>query len=142
MNISTSQALASAKNYLGLRSRSAFEKTETGVYYNKGTFRLAQVVTVIPAEELFGQWEVMVDAQTGEIFRVEDKACYYNPDDKNPLLVDGSGYVFDPDPLTHARATYGTTGFVDNNDADSDSLTAHRELEHCTISLLTAVSIH
>jgi PKD repeat protein len=35
--------------------------------------------------------------------------------------------VFDPDPITHARTTYGTTGFVDNNDADSDSLTAQLE---------------
>ena len=46
----------------------------------------------------------------------------------NPQLLNGTGYVFDPDPITHARTTYGTTGFVDNNDADSDSLTFHREL--------------
>ena len=79
INISSEQALNSAKNYLGLSGSIAFEKSEPGIYYNKGTFRLAQVVTIIPAEELFGQWEILVDAQTGEIFRVEDKACYYNP---------------------------------------------------------------
>jgi len=128
INISSLQALISAKNYLGISGSIAFEKSEPGIYYKQGTFRLAQVVTIVPAEELFGQWEILVDAQTGEIFRVEDKACYFHPTTDNPLLVDGNGYVFDPDPITHARTTYGSTGFVDNNDADSDSLTAHREL--------------
>ena len=128
INISSEQALNIAKNHLELHGSVAFEKSEPGIYYNKGTFRLAQVVTIIPAEELFGQWEILVDAQTGEIFRVEDKACYDHPSGDNPQMVNGTGYVFDPDPITHARTTYGTAGFVDNNDADSDSLTFHREL--------------
>ena len=128
INISSEQALISAKNYLGLSGLVAFEKSEPGIYYKQGTFRLAQVVTIVPAEELFGQWEILVDAQTEEIFRVEDKACYFHPAGYNPQLLDGSGYVFDPDPITHARTTYGSTGFLDNNDADSDSLTFHREL--------------
>ncbi len=126
--ISSEQALISAKNYLSLTGSVAFEKSEPGIYYNQGTFRLAQVVTIVPAEELFGEWQILVDAQTGEIFRVEDKACYFHPVGDDPQMVNGTGYVFDPDPLTHARATYGSTGFLDNNDADSDSLTAHREL--------------
>ena len=128
INISSEQALVSAKNYLGLSGSVAFEKSEAGIYYSQGIFRLAQVVTIVPAEELFGQWEILIDAQTGEIFRVEDKACYTHPAGDNPQLVNGTGYVFDPDPITHARTTYGSTGFLDNNDADSDSLTAHREL--------------
>ena len=127
INITTDAALIIAKNYLGLESSVAFEKSETKVYYNKGEFKLAQVVTIVPAEELFGEWEIMIDAQTGEIFRVEDKACYLDPGSNNPPLINGTGYVFDPDPITHARTTYGSPGFVDNNDADSDSLTAHRE---------------
>jgi PKD repeat protein len=128
INNSSDAALISAKNYLSIQGSVAFEKSETKVYYNKGEFRLAQVVTIVPAEELFGEWEVMVDAQTGEIFRVEDKACYLQPGSDNPPLINGTGYVFDPDPITHARTTYGSPGFLDNNDADSDSLTAHREL--------------
>ncbi|MBV6419072.1 MAG: hypothetical protein DAHOPDDO_00282 [Ignavibacteriaceae bacterium] len=128
MNISSQQALNSAKDYLGIKGSIVFEKSEPGIYYNKGEFRLAQVVTLIPAEEVFGEWQILVDAKTGEIFRVEDIACYHKPMNENPQLVDGAGYVFDPDPITHARTTYGTTGFVDNNDADSDSLTFHRAL--------------
>ena len=130
INFSTDAALIAAKNYLGFNGSTLLEKSETEVYYNQGKFRLAQVVTVIPSEELFGQWEIMVDAQTGEIFRVEDKSCYFHPGNDNPELIDGTGYVFDPDPITHARTTYGSPGFSDNNDADSDSLTAHRELRN------------
>jgi hypothetical protein len=128
INISSEQALISAKNYLGLEGSIEFEKSEPGIYYNKGVFRLAQMVTIIPAEELFGEWQILVDAQTSEIFRVEDIACYFNPAGDNRQVVNGSGYVFDPDPITHARTIYGSTGFLDNNDADSDSLTFHREL--------------
>ena len=127
INISSTQAVKLAKNYLGLKGSITFEKSETVVYYNKGTFRLTKLITIVPSEDLFGEWQIMVDAQTGEIFRVEDKACYFKPG-TNLLLIDGSGYVFDPDPITHARTTYGSPGFLDNNDADSDSLTAHREI--------------
>ncbi len=128
INISTEHALIIAKGYLGVKGAINFEKSEPGIYYNKGTFRLAQVVTIVPSEELFGEWQVLVDAQTGEIFRAEDVACYDDPIKSKPELVEGSGYVFAPDPISHARTTYGSPGFVDNNDADSDSLTFHREL--------------
>jgi PKD repeat protein len=125
--INANSALLEAKNYLGIQGTTAYENTETVIYYNQGKFRLAQKVNIVPSEELFGDWEVLVDAQTGEIFRAEDKACYLHNGGDDPDLVDGSGWVFDPDPITHARTTYGTPGFVDNNDADSDSLTAHLE---------------
>ena len=128
-NISRENALQLAKNYLGVNNQISYENVETVVYYNKGSFKLAQKVNIVPAEQVYGDWEILVDAGTGEIFRVEDKACYSNGGDtKNKTnAVNGSGWVFDPDPITHARTTYGSTGFVDNNDADSDSLTAHLE---------------
>jgi PKD repeat protein len=127
IQVSKEDALNLAKNYLGVLSNFSFEKKETIVYYNRGQFRLAQQITLIPSSELFGEWEIMVDAHTGEIFRVEDVALYSGDEGDNPNLVDGSGWVFDPDPITHARTTYGSPGFSDNNDADSDSLTAHVE---------------
>jgi PKD repeat protein len=125
--VTESAALMETKNYLGIQGATAYENSETVIYYNKGKLQLAQKVNIIPSEEIFGDWEVLVDAQTGEIFRVEDKACYLHSGVDDPNLVNGSGWVFDPDPITHARTTYGTPGFVDNNDADSDSLTAHIE---------------
>ena len=126
--VSANTALLVAKNYLGIQGITAFENSETVIYYNKGKFRLAQKVNIVPSVEIFGDWEVLVDAQTGEIFRVKDKACYRHNGGDDPNLVNGSGWIFDPDPITHARTTYGSPGFIDNNDADSDSLTAHLEV--------------
>lgn len=39
-----------------------------------------------------------------------------------------TGYIFDPDPLTTARATYGSAGFSDNNDSTSVQLDSQRIL--------------
>lgn len=128
INVSTEDALIKAKQYLGVKGSLSFENVKTVIYPNKGQFVLAQQVNIVPQVGLYGDWEVMIDAQTGEIFRAVDKACYHDDDPEKETRVSGQGFVFDPDPITHARTTYGTTGFVDNNDLDSDSLTAHTEL--------------
>ncbi|MEZ4766342.1 MAG: peptidase [Calditrichia bacterium] len=118
--ISIGEATRSAKAYLNIQGQIQFEKAETVVYHNAGKTRLAHKIVIVPAEDLFGDWELLVDAHSGDIFRVEDKAVYGGPTEN----VTGSGWVFDPDPLTHARVNYSGQ-FVDNNDANSDSLTAH-----------------
>ena len=102
--VTANAALLQAKNYLGIQGTTAYENSETVIYYNRGKFRLAQKVNIVPSEEIFGDWEVLVDAQTGKIFRVEDKACYLHNGGDDPDLVNGSGWVFDPDPITHGRA--------------------------------------
>jgi PKD repeat protein len=123
--VSENEALAAAKNYLNIRGSISAEEVETVVFYNQGSFRLAQKVSIVPSEELFGDWEIMVDASSGEIFRVVNKACYgHNHNPGSDRLVNGSGWVFAPNPITRARTSYGQPGFIDNNDADSDSLTA------------------
>jgi len=119
--VAAKAAQAQAKQYLSIEGRLNRDIQETVVYYNKGVTRLAHKVSIIPAEKMFGDWEVMVDAITGEMFRVEDKARY-NGGHKR---VDGTGQVFDPDPLTRAGATYGGN-YVDNNDADNASLNNER----------------
>ncbi len=124
LNVNKETALQIAKSYLGVNNNLAYQNVETVVYYNKGSFRLAQKANIVPSEQVFGDWEILVDASTGEIFRAEDKACYYGNGGNKPNGINGSGKVFDPDPITHSGATYGTTGFIDNNDLDSDSLTA------------------
>ncbi|RMF60153.1 MAG: hypothetical protein D6748_04730 [Calditrichaeota bacterium] len=121
--VSLNQALQQAKAYLNLYGSMQLEEAHTVVYYNRHQTRLAHQITLVPAEANFGQWEILVDAHTGEIFRVEDKACYDHPKQMTP--TSGSGWVFDPDPLTRARALYQIgTQFADNNDSDSDSLVA------------------
>ncbi|HNR92030.1 MAG TPA: hypothetical protein PKO41_06360 [Dokdonella sp.] len=63
-----------------------------------------------------GSWEVIADAATGEILAMRNTELY----------VDGTATVFDPDPLTSARTTYGSGAgqLTDANDADSAGLTA------------------
>ncbi len=119
-SVSPSRAKEIALNYLGVRGRINYQKVQTVVYYHKGITRLAQKVNIVPAEDVFGDWEIMIDATTGEIFRVADIALYYSGDHR----AGGSGWVFDPDPLTTSGATYGDPGFSDNGDGDTDSLTA------------------
>jgi hypothetical protein len=121
--ISLAQSEQVAKQYLNVQGKINFEKKETVVYYNRGVTRLAHKITIVPAEDVFGDWEVLVDAHSGEIFRVEDKALYTGS--KSRSATTGAGRVFDPDPLTRARALYQAGGqFGDNNDQDTDSLVA------------------
>ncbi|MFH1143994.1 MAG: FlgD immunoglobulin-like domain containing protein [Candidatus Eisenbacteria bacterium] len=79
---------------------------------------LAWRVSLPLLSEPRGDWEVFVDARTGAILRVTDRTCF----------VDGSGYTFDPDPLTTAQVPYGSIGYTDGSDADTAQLTAQRAM--------------
>ncbi len=127
LRVSEDDALTIAKSHLGVTQNISFQKKETVIYYNKGQFTPVQKITIVPSEGITGDWEVLVDAHSGEIIKAVDNACYYGGGHDGMDVVDGSGWVFDPDPISHARTTYGSSGFVDNNDADTDSLTAHLE---------------
>jgi len=121
-------AMDIAREYLGITGSLAFESVETEVYAAENrTNVVAHVVKLVPAEQTFGDWELVIDAGTGAILRAEDKSCYYHP---QADTVTGSAWVFDPDPVTNASTEYGNTGFEDFADADSDSLTAQlKEVE-------------
>lgn len=114
-----SQAMAEkiADDYLNVQGSIRHRDRTTVVYVSDSKARLVHDITIVPAEDKFGDWEILVDAVTGEVLRAEDKSHY-------EAHATGSCQVFDPDPLTHAQAVYGGP-FGDNNDADSDSLTAH-----------------
>ena len=70
----------------------------------EGGARLAWLVSV-PNEQPMGDWQVFVDARSGEVFGVVDRMVY----------ADGTGQVFDPDPMSKM----GDSSYVDNNDADT-----------------------
>lgn len=81
-----------------------------------------------------GDWEIMVDANSGEVIRVLDIANYHKdkPRKKNKqktaeVKVAGTAYIFNPDPLSVAHVAYGGD-YVDNNDATNASLDAARSL--------------
>lgn len=63
-----------------------------------------------------GDWRLFVDAVTGEVRALENRIVFDN----------GSGMIWDPDPLSSAYAEYGDAGFSDNNDADTDQLNGER----------------
>ncbi len=63
-----------------------------------------------------GDWEIMIDANSGAIRRAKNIA----------MAVNGTGYVFDPNPICSSGMPYGSPGLTDNNDANSPQLSAER----------------
>lgn len=107
---------ATARARLQVTGPLAFESSRLVIVPEGKLARLAWQVQVVPAVSPPGDWQVLVDARTGEVFRVVDRS----------LNVDGTGYVFDPDPLSTAHATYGDAGFSDDADATTPQLDAAR----------------
>jgi len=90
---------------------------------------------IINSYETPGDWEIMVDAHSGDVLRVLDIANYHHDDNRKKkskqksadLKAAGTAYIFDPDPLSRAHVAYGGN-YVDNNDATNASLDAARSL--------------
>ncbi len=114
--LSSEQARRLAHEYLGIEGALHFDHTEKIVYHGVAGSRLAYRVRAEPRIAPRGDWEVLVDALSGEIFKAVDVGLY--------APVDGTGNVFDPDPLSSALAAYGDPGYVDGSDADTPELNA------------------
>lgn len=112
--LSAAEAVDAASEYLSVEGPIGYQTSDLVVYVNQGQGRLAHRVVIYPRQTPLGEWEVLRDAHSGEIFRVEDIARY----------ATGDGDVFDPDPLSSAQAAYTDPGYSDNNDADSPELLA------------------
>jgi hypothetical protein len=87
----------------------------------EGTDHLIYCVT-LTRENPAGDWEVLVDAESGSVLKTSNLFVEY----QNGQYVQGHGHVFLADPLSTSRKFYGSEGFIDNNDLDSDPLTASR----------------
>ncbi|MDX1740563.1 MAG: hypothetical protein R3178_04680, partial [Rhodothermales bacterium] len=87
-----------------------------------------------------GEWEALVDAQTGDIVQLLDLSVHRvelevnEPYQRSELgltessaMATGTGYVFDPDPLTSSGAPYGSPYF-DSADGDVAVLNDERIL--------------
>ncbi|MBO9664603.1 M36 family metallopeptidase [Dokdonella sp.] len=110
---SANDAVAAARQYLGL-GELRLQNTKQMVFVAAdGSNRIVWRVNAIGRDTFTGDWEVLVDANSGDVLLARDRAAY----------VDGTGTVHAPDPLSHARATYGQTGYVDGNNADTQQLT-------------------
>lgn len=89
--------------------------------------RLAWQITVWTPQS-GGEWEVLVDAASGDLIFVMDRVPHKHPEPHRkrvPGRVDGSGLVFNPDPLTSSGNGYGGQ-YRDRNDADSEALNNER----------------
>ncbi|MEL6636407.1 MAG: T9SS type A sorting domain-containing protein [Bacteroidota bacterium] len=107
------------------------EETSLAILDLAGEARLVHHLVLIGNDPI-GEWEAYVDAQTGQIHKLEDISCYYHdhrvsispaiPSAPPFFLVDGTGSVFDPDPLSSANASYNDPGYSDNSDNTSPQL--------------------
>ena len=110
---SAADAVAIARQYLGL-GELRLQKTRQMVFVAAdGTNHVVWRVNAIGKETFTGDWEVLVDANSGAVLLARDVAAY----------ADGTGKVHSPDPLSHARVAYGQAGYVDGNNADTQQLT-------------------
>jgi hypothetical protein len=119
-------------DHLGITGAISFESNGLMVLRNNSQDYLVYKV-VIACDQPVGEWESFVNAQTGTLLKLEDISCYTHKgryQKKKPaiperLQVNGTGYVYLPDPLTTAITTYAGN-YVDNSDATNASLDAQR----------------
>ena len=101
---------------LGLKEPFTFDEVSLEVYDDAGTWRLVHRVEIIPRTAPHGDWVGLVDAHDGSTVRLWNTA-HYAP-------VNGTGNVFDPDPLSSSGAAYGDPGYTDGGDATTPQLAA------------------
>ena len=116
-NISKENAFTLASNKIKAEGRLSFNSNELMVYNQLENTQLIYKV-VIESEKPIGSWEVLVDANNGDVIKAVDKAFYYKDEDHNSKKtpVNGTGNVFLSDPLSAAGVPYGGN-YSDNSDA-------------------------
>lgn len=138
--ISSESAIQTAKSGLNLSGEMIDQESKLFVIItDSGDTRLAYRV-VLKSFDSPGVWETMVDAQSATIISTKDIAVYHNGDPRKETgepaksekstvntYEEGTGYVFNPDPLSATGSTYGGQ-YVDGNDATNASLDAARSL--------------
>jgi len=137
-----------------INAQGSFSREESKLYvYNKMNITKLVYVNKIRATLPIGYWEVIVDAQTGEVIKSENidiehgfktnhnkttgsdlrtidknntvKETKQKKNEAASFLVEGTGMIFDPDPLSVSGETYGGN-YSDNNDATNAQLDAAR----------------
>lgn len=118
-------ALDIASQEINVKGEITFSSSELWVY-NREVSALVYRVQ-IEAPEPVGSWEVLVDAQTGNVLHAMNRACNHHDGCMHkapaPPPVNGTGNVFIPDPLSFAQVAYAGQ-YVDGNDATNASLDA------------------
>ncbi|MEI7487681.1 MAG: PepSY domain-containing protein [Chryseobacterium sp.] len=141
-SLSASEALQKAHTASKTKGEITFEENKLLVYLteNGETKLVYRVLT--NSNDNPGSWETIIDAQNGNVLSVKDIANYHHDKNEAPkpakkdskkdisakkVLVAGSGYIFNPDPLSKMQVAYAGQ-YVDSNDATNASLDAARTL--------------
>ncbi|KVP65518.1 peptidase [Burkholderia ubonensis] len=94
------QAFDRARAYLGVSGFTGLNAQRVAFVDAAGT-RTVWAVRGQPKDGPRGDWELLIDAGSGEVLRAEDKAHY----------LDGIGYAYLPDPISPAKHYWGAPGF-------------------------------
>ncbi|WP_299383082.1 T9SS type A sorting domain-containing protein [uncultured Lacinutrix sp.] len=135
-SISEAQAFEIAKTNINVQGDLSFENKELFIYNVTGSTFLVYVIRLEPKEAPIGSWEIVVNAQTGEVVSVIDRAFNHedNKTEKDKkrkvsessfMMANGIGFVYETDPLTATTSAYGGQ-YVDGNDATNATLDAAR----------------
>lgn len=138
-SVSANDALQKAHTASQPQGEITFEENKLVIYtLENGDPKLVYRV-LINSSENPGNWETIIDAKSGAVLSVKDIAYYHkdhkhdNGDPKNSdksemnTFEEGTGYIFNPDPLSQTGSNYGGQ-YVDGNDATNASLDAARSL--------------
>ncbi|MFK7001810.1 T9SS type A sorting domain-containing protein [Flavobacterium oreochromis] len=131
-SLNTEAALKRAKESLDAKGDLVFQESKLFVYNLEKPTRLAYKIN-LQYDDKPGDWEIFVNAQTGEIISLKNVAVYHHREDKksNKKINDskipyafrnGSAMVFNPDPLSVTKSTYGVGDYIDNGDNTNESL--------------------
>ncbi|MDQ3142491.1 MAG: hypothetical protein M3Q56_09640 [Bacteroidota bacterium] len=113
--ISQQEAIKSLLSYFNCKIFPEVPKIDLIIHVNQDSISLAykcNVSTKLPA----GSWLVYLDAISGKILEVYNNSLSY---------VDGTGKIFEVDPITSSHGTYGQGSLEDdddNNNATFDAL--------------------
>ena len=138
-SISKQNALNISKDHLKFTCE--YEVAENNLFVTKinESTKLVYIIVTNPSDGS-GSWQVTVDAISGAVLENKDVAIYYNKEEhpkkkkkkleeiksapsKAPFaFVTGTAMVYLSDPLSFATVAYGTTGYVDGNDANTTQL--------------------
>ncbi|RAR74177.1 T9SS type A sorting domain-containing protein [Flavobacterium aciduliphilum] len=137
--LTANEAIAKSNKTLAFKGVITHQECKLVVCKISNQTKLAYRV-VTNAFDMSGSWEVMIDAQSGAVLSTKDVAVYHHKkekkkkneakgENKNALkttnFVNGSAYVYIPDPLSQAHVAYAGD-YVDNSDATNASLDAAR----------------
>ena len=131
--LTAAKAKKAASDLLGdFKLRQKIDNPKEIYYPTANGVRLAYLV-MIPTKEPLHDWQIIVDAFSGEILKQDDLIVY---------MPNGQGLVFDPNPVVTAEdntfrdptATVATCGFAGTPIADINAEQVTRTLRDITLS--------